>query len=344
MVVSATHELNIRPIEDQGTWELFVLTHGPNALFQSWSWYETLRDTKARVQTYGVYQQDQLIAVFLSHIVIARRGSFVHVRHGPILSSSAPISTWQKIADFTKILAKENRCWFIRMSPQLPIGKASDDIRTLLGGIPASIHRMDGEYCWVLDLIPTEEELLQSMRKATRYEIRRAQKEGVVVVGSRDVKFYKEFEKLYRATSDRHGFVPHEGIREEFVIFSKRNQATMYLGTYQKKVYVASIVLYYGKQAIYHHGASINSTVPISAAVQWKAICEAKERGMNVYNFWGIAPEHSIKHPWRGITVFKKGFGGRIVEYMHAFDIPVSPMYAFTRLVDVYRKYRRGYD
>ena len=344
MTLDSKHEVSIRVIVDKGTWELFALTHGPFALFQSWNWYETLKVLHANVEAYGVYINDILVVIFLTHRVTARRGSFIHLRHGPILSPTAPESVWLEITAFTKKLAIKNNCWFVRMSPQLPVGEKSEKVRQRLGGIPASIHRMDGEYCWVLDLKASEEELLSFMRKATRYEIRRAQKDGVEIVATRDIKYLTEFDTLYKQTSDRHGFVPHEGIREEFFVFSKRNQAMLYLGKYKYKTYASAILLYYGRQAIYHHGASINAPVPISAFIQWRAICEAKKRGMNLYNFWGIAPESSLKHPWRGITVFKKGFGGHTVEYMHAFDIPVSPLYAFTRIVDLYRKYRRGYD
>ena len=338
-----THDVSIRLLDDKGTWELFALTHGPYALFQSWSWYETLRKSKEDVTPYGVYKGDQLVAVFLAHVVRAKRGSYIHLRHGPIVASKAP-SVYQDIATFTKALAIEKHCWFVRMSPQLPVGKESDTLRKAVGGVPASIHRMDGEYCWVLDLDASEETLLSQMRKATRYEIRKADKDGVKITGSRDAKYMKEFDVLYKETSGRHGFVPHEGITEEFITFSARNQAMLYLGEFEKKIYAAAIILYYGKQAIYHHGASIHATAPVSTSLQWQAIKDAKNRGMNVYNFWGIAPEDSPKHPWRGITVFKKGFGGHIVEHMHAFDIPVSLLYGLTRVVDLIRKYKRGYD
>lgn len=344
MTLHSTDNVTIRLIDEKGTWEMFVLMHGPHALFQSWSWYETLLLAKAKVKPFGVYVGEELVAVFLSHVVSARRGSFVHLRHGPILSPSAPESVWQEIAEFTKEIARKNNCWFVRMSPQMPVGDKSDTIRKNLHGIPASLHRMDGEYVWILDLHLSEEALLSNMRKATRYEIRRAQKDGVEIVASRDIKYLNEFDALYKETADRHGFVPHEGIREEFTAFSKCNQAMVYMGKYKGKTYASAIVLYYGTQAIYHHGASVNAPVPISASVQWRALCDAKKRGMSVYNFWGIASENNPRHPWRGITVFKKGFGGHSVEYMHAFDIPISPLYALTRVVDLYRKYKRGYD
>lgn len=343
-MTSLSHDVSIRLLDDKGTWELFALTYGPYALFQSWSWYETLLKSKEDVTPYGVYAKNELVAIFLAHVVRARRGSYIHLRHGPIVSSKVITDVYQDIAVFTKALAIEKKCWFVRMSPQLPVGAEAEAVQKSVGGIPASIHRMDGEYCWVLDLTVSEEQLLKDMRKATRYEIRKAEKDGVKITASRDAKYLKAFDSLYKETSGRHGFVPHEGIKEEFMTFSTRNQAMLYLGEFEKKTYAAAIILYYGKQAIYHHGASIHSTVPVSASVQWQAIRDAKNRGMNVYNFWGIAPEDSPKHPWRGITVFKKGFGGHLVEYMHAFDIPVTPLYRLTRVVDLVRKYKRGYD
>ena len=94
------------------------------------------------------------------------------------------------------------------------------------------------------------------------------------------IKTLKEFDTLYKETADRHGFVPHEGIREEFTAFSKRNQAMLYMGKYKGKTYASAIILYYGTQAIYHHGASVNAPVPISASVQWHALSDAKKKGM----------------------------------------------------------------
>lgn len=331
------------PIDDESVWEWFMLREAPNALFQSWTWGEVQKKTGAILSRFGIYKGKELCGAFQIVEVRARRGSFLHVRHGPVISHPAP-ALWKSTFDFLRKEAIRRRVWFVRMNPVLPDTEELRKLFALNKLRPAAIHRMDGEQCWVLDLSGTEDELMAGMRKTTRYEVRSAVKEGVEVFSTSDPSHLKDFFALYEKTSTRHGFVPHTGIREEFELFSKKHQAVLYLGKVRGETLSAAIILYYGTQAIYHHGASVPSKIPASYAVQWEAIREAKKRGMNVYNFWGIAPDDSPKHPWRGITLFKKGFGGREIDYIHAHDMPVSPLYVLPRTVELVRRVSRGYD
>jgi len=104
------------------------------------------------------------------------------------------------------------------------------------------------------------------------------------------------------------------------------------------------MILFYNHQAIYHHSASIPSKAPVNYLLQWEVIKEAKRRGKSVYNFWGIAPDGLDRHPWKNLTLFKKGFGGEQVNYLHAHDYPVSKLgYRFNYLVEYFRKIYKGY-
>lgn len=334
---------SIAPILDESQWEWFMLRTNPNALFQSWAWGEVGKRMGSVVDRFGIWEGSTLMGIFQTVEVRAKRGSFLHVRHGPVLANDSA-KLWKAVVSFLTSEAKKRNVWFVRMNPVVADSPHMQKLVTLVGGRPAAIHRMDGEQCWVLDLTVPEETLLAGMRKSSRYEIRRADKVGVTIYSTSDPVHIEDFMTLYGHTSSRHGFVPHLGIREEFEIFAKRKQAMLYLGKHDNTIISGAIILYYGHQAIYHHGASVPSQYPVSHAVQWEAIKEAKKRGMNVYNFWGIAPDDSPKHPWRGITVFKKGFGGSEVNYIHAIDIPVSPMYVMPRMIETLRKAMRGYD
>lgn len=270
--------------------------------------------------------------------VTAKRGTFLHVRHGPLMLSYTP-KTLHKVMDVLIPLAKKEHCWFIRMNPLIEDSEHYRKLFLSIGARPSPIHAMDGEVCWVLDLDKSEEELLAGMRKTTRYEIRKAMQLGVEVRESADIE---QFLKLYKETAKRQGFVGHRGIAEEFEIFAKHAQ--LYLGFHQKKLLAGALIIYYENQAIYHHGASVRTDVPVSHLIQWTAIREAKRRGMKLYNFWGIAPEGAHDHPWQGITVFKKGFGGREVRYLHSQDIPISPLYIVPYMVESVRKMMKGYS
>ena len=77
--------------------------------------------------------------------------------------------------------------------------------------------------------------------------------------------------------------------------------------------------------------------------LQWEVIKEAKNRGKSVYNLWGITPAGKKRHPWKGLTVFKTGFGGQVIEYLHAKDYSLSPRYYLTYGIEWLRKVSKGY-
>lgn len=309
-----------------------------DALFQSRQWGEVQKRLGLPVWRFEFFDGKKKIGCAQVVKVTAKRGTFLHVRHGPLLLSYSP-RTLHKVMQEVLPLAKKEHCWFLRMSPLIEDSEKNRKLFASIGARPSPIHAMDGEICWVLDLDKSEDEILAGMRKTTRHEIKKAMSVGVEVKDSRDIG---KFLELYKETATRQGFVEHKGIREEFDVFSKHAQ--LLLGYYQNKLLAGALILYWGGQAIYHHGASIRSQIPVSHLLQWIAINEAKKRGMKRYNFWGIAPEGMSHHPWQGITLFKKGFGGREIQYLHSQDIPISPLYAISYAIESVRRVVKGYS
>lgn len=335
-------KFEIKEMCEQEVWERFLASQAPGALFQSWLWGEVQKKMGVSVWRVGVFRGSLLVGVAQIFKVCAKRGWFLHVRHGPVVANHDK-AVWHFIIDWLGGRAKRENCWFVRINPLIEDTLNNRALMSTLGCTPAAIHAMDGEYCWVLDLDRSEEELLSGMRKTTRYEIRRSEKLCVEVARSVDSADLPAFLSLYAKTSERHEFVPHMGIREEFDLFGQAGSAQLYVARHEGALLAGAIILWYGNQAIYHHGASLATHIPASYAIQWQAIRDAKKRGLTVYNFWGIAPENKINHPWRGITLFKKGFGGRIIAYIHAQDLPVSLWYPFSRAVETVRRIKKGY-
>lgn len=334
--------ITIREVKDKTLWENFVLQEAPTAFFQSWYWGEIYQARLNRVWRFGVYEGTTLVGLFQVVRVDAKRGRFLHVRHGPVVATPRR-TIWRSTLEFLKELARHERAWFIRVSPQLADTSQNQRLFSSLGLRPSPIHAMDGELCWVLDLTPSEEEILANMRKTTRYEIKHGLASGIEIISAFDSSLMPEFLDLYAQTSKRHGFVPHQELDEEFKTFSTEGKAVLYLGRYKGVPLAGAIIVDYGDRVIYRHGASIPSKMPVSHLLQWTAIRQAKKRGMKVYNFWGIAPDDKPNHPWRGITVFKQGFGGREVSLIHAQDLPVSPWYAIPWSIEMLRRWQRGY-
>jgi lipid II:glycine glycyltransferase (peptidoglycan interpeptide bridge formation enzyme) len=334
--------LKLISIENNNTWEDFLLIHSPQALFQSWLWGEVQKKTGQKVLRLGISDGTSLLGIAQIFVVRARRGTYLHIRHGPIWKQLSK-AYWQQLLMLLRPLAQKEHAWFIRISPLIDNSLENRSLFSSLGMKSAPIHEVDAERCWVLDIDKPDEVLLMGMRKTTRYEVRRGEKFGVSVEMTKESNRLDEFYSLYEETSQRHGFVVHTSITEEFEAFVKEDKALLFFGNHDNKILAGAIILFYGGQAIYHHGASISSKIPASYVVQWKSIIEAKKRGIKLYNFYGIAPDDKPNHPWRGITLFKKGFGGRQINYIHAHDLPVSPMYLVPKTIEAIRTRMRGY-
>jgi lipid II:glycine glycyltransferase (peptidoglycan interpeptide bridge formation enzyme) len=220
---------------------------------------------------------------------------------------------------------------------------------------------MHPEITWELGINIPEQELLANMRKTTRYLIRQAEKNpDIEIIQSQNIEDLKLFWPVYRETAKRHNFVVFSKryLQDEFEIFSKDGQVSLFLGKYRGQVVSAAIFVFWQEMCFYHHSGSLSkyNKIPVSYLLQWRAISEAKRRGCKIYNFWGIDPvKKTIKdldkkniletldkrHPWYGLSMFKIGFGGCIKEYIKTQDLVISPQYWVNYVIEFLRKRKR---
>lgn len=321
-----------------------------------------------------VEEGGEVVGICSAVVVSAKRGRHLAVLYGPSAQMRNAKCEVRKgdtshfdirISHFLQVLvekmkeiAKEKNCAFIRMSPFWSSSDPGADVLKSLGFRPSPLHML-AEHVWYLDLEgKTQEDVLMGMRKTTRNLIRRAEREGVVVERSNDaVRDLPIFFELYEETRRRHHFVPYpeDFIRAQVKHFSESDECALYIARFNGEPVAASVHMIYGGETSYHHGAS-TAKYPkcfASYALQWKAIRDAISRGDNIYNFWGIAPGRrvengkwkveSAKHPFAGVTTFKTGFGGQVLELVHCMDLPITSKYYLTWGFEVFRKWKRGF-
>ncbi len=216
-----------------------------------------------------------------------------------------------------KELAKKEKAIFIRMSPY-------DDSLVPKGTVETKLDHHP-ETSLVLDLSLDDEALLKQMKPKGRYNIKVAEKHQVHVRESEEID---EFYELLEKTTNRDGFAAHpkgyyRKMLEELGQYSRLFVAA-HNGT--DKVIAAGIFVYIGDWAIYYYGASDHHHRKLMAPylVQWHAIKEAKRQECKYFDFLGIAPEGAKNHPWKGVTDFKKKFGGEVLSYPQARDLVIS--------------------
>ena len=328
--------MEIREINDKDVWEKFLLEQKEKTFLDSWDWGEFQKKQGEKIWRLGVYNND-LVGVALVIKIVAKRGTFLFVPHGPIgLGLDLIVSRLKEIA-------KEEKAIFIRIAPICERNEENKKIFKDLGFKDAPIH-MHPELTWELNITPSEEDLLMGMRKTTRYLIKKGtNNKDIEIVKSQNIADLKEFGKIYKETASRHNFVPFskDYLEKQFSCFNPDNQIVIYLGKYKGEVISSAVMVYWQGIGFYHHGASLPNKLPISYLTQWEAIKEAKARGCYKYNFWGIAPTDNKNHPWAGLSLFKKGFGGYQKDYVITQDLPLSSAYYLTFTIEKLRKLKR---
>lgn len=338
----------IKEITNPQVWNDFILRQNPNTFLQTWEWGQVQHKSGSPIKYLAIYQNEKQVGAALTILVPAKRGQHYLIPHGPLLQDTANHDIcFVELIDHLKQQARAERACAIRIAPLMLVNDNALAFFHHHHFRPAPLH-VHAELTWVLDITPPPETILSGMRKTTRHAIRRAERAGITTeIIVEPTHAIERFWPLYEQTQQRHGFVvwSRKVIQYQLEEFSATNRIFTIVARYNNKDVAAAILPHVGSTTFYYHGASVKmpSSVPATQYLQWQAMHEAKKRGATRYNFWGIAPDDTPNHPFAGITIFKKGFGGYAQNYLHAQDYPLSWKYLGLWGIDSWRKIRRGF-
>lgn len=337
-------DIQIRSITEYTEWKEHFERINSLSFMQSWEWGELYEQIGHTVERLALVVDGSVVGIAQCLKMRSKRGSVLFVPHGPLLKE--PNDAW--LDAFLKhiiVMGKKEGFWFVRVAPLVDRSPENKQAYAKRGFHDAPLY-LTAENSWVLPIEKSEEELLSDMRKTTRYSIRKAEKDGGYIEHTTNEAAVEEFWKLNEITVAREGFTPFPKhmVREEFRAFHKTGNAVFLMGKVKEtnELLASALILFTKDSAFYHQGASVHSKIPITYLLQWTAIQEAKKRGCKFYNFWGVASTDDPKHPWAGLTLFKKGFGGHQLDYLPEQDYPLSPLYWFTYIYEKIIRLRRG--
>ncbi len=175
----------------------------------------------------------------------------------------------------------------------------------------------------------SEDDLLKGFNQQWRRNIKKAEKAGVQV----DLGGYPDlpaFHDLYKVTAARDGFTPRglayfqrmwNEMREE-----DPDRIRLYLARHEGRLLAATTLVRVGTHAWYSYGASSNEgrDVRPSNAIQWRMMRDSLSAGATVYDLRGITDTLDESDKLFGLIQFKVGTGGRAVEYLGEWDLPVN--------------------
>lgn len=272
----------------------------------------------------------------------AKRGRYMEIPCGPLVDWNDKKIVDMVLRKITEI-AKKEKCVFVRMRPQLKADEKNLKLLEKLGLKKSPMH-LAAEHTVMIDLKKSEEELLANMRRQTRYEVRRADKVGIKVSASSDEKIFEEFQKVQAETAKRQNFVPPtlKTLLAEKEAFG--DDIVIYKTTLEDEPVAYGLIIKNGLEADYYEAAStlLNRKMPGAYALLWRAMRDLKSEGYARFNLWGIAPANQPNHRYAGVTTFKTGFGGEVVEFVPAHDLVISKMrYAADFAFETMRKKKR---
>lgn len=290
-------------------------------------WADILQ-TEENVETLGIYEGQKLSALFNLIKKDFKFGlSYYYLPRGPIfyqgLSAEKRLEIWQSlILEF-----KRRRGIFLRVEPKDPLPNIIKALPTI---------NLQPKETLMLDLSLSKDELLRSFHQKTRYNIRLAEKKGMVVREGQGENDFNNFWSLMTETGERDKFKIHNKNHYRSLAISNPDFIKLFLAEMDGETIAAGLFSFYGDKVTYLHGASAHKFRQFMAPylLQWTLIKKAKESGYKYYDFYGI---DALK--WPGVTRFKTGFGGFTVSYAGTQDIILNPL--VYNLYNILRRIRR---
>ena len=167
------------------------------------------------------------------------------------------------------------------------------------------------------------------MKPKTRYNIKLAQKKGVVVREESTEKGFEIFSQLYFETCKRQKYHGHTPEYHRIIWNQLKNSIGHILIAYYEDTPLAAYELFYFQKRFYYPygGTSIlHRNVMAANLLMWEAIRLGKNLGADTFDMWGaLPPGTSENHSWGGFTKFKEGYGGNFIEFTGSYDLVVNP-------------------
>ncbi len=272
----------------------------------------------------------------------------------------------KRVLDDLQRLARQQGGIFLKLDPDVVLGTGlpgADDSVTEPGGeaVRADLSQRGWRFSQdqiqfrntvLLDVSPSEEEMLARMKQKTRYNVRLATKKGVSLrVGTKED--FPMLYQMYAETAARDGFI----IRDEHyyqTVWQTFPPSTVYgqpsaqalIAEVEGQPVAAVFLFAFAGRAYYVYGMSrdLHRDKMPTYFLQWEAIKWAKAHDCKRYDLWGAPDTFDESDSMWGVFRFKEGLGGYVVRTLGAYDFaPNRLWYAlYTQIMPKVLDWMRG--
>ncbi|MGH2462074.1 MAG: lipid II:glycine glycyltransferase FemX [Candidatus Limnocylindria bacterium] len=331
--------MTFRPADegDEGAWQ-DVLGREPSGDFlHDWGWAAVAAHDGHPQRRYVLVEDGTPVALAAAQVRrIALGLSFWYVPHGPVMDYADPAAPARLAALVDGLLdaARADRAVALRLEPRI---ESDAPAVALLDKVARRVReRLQVGQTRIVELAE-DAALLAGFDADTRYAVRRAAREGVevgLVTDPNDRGAVERLHGLVRATQRRAGFAlpPLDRYWTAWQALAGARRGSLVEARRAGEVLASGMLVTEGAQSFYLFAGSRREAPGepkhfASYAAQWTMMREARDRGARHHDLWGVAPAGAgPDHPWHGVGLFKKGFGGRGVTWAGSWEIAVDPL------------------
>lgn len=209
-----------------------------------------------------------------------------------------------------------------------PLGVVDAEQLTALGYV--KIKAIQPELTWVLNLKPDTDQLLAGMSATNRNLYRNYHKKGLEFSQTESPADVEVVLELIAAVAKHNQVRLHQSsyLRQQAEILMKSGAMHCFVMRLEGQIVAGALVYDDQTTRYYAHAAADYQHRKLSPGTVLLAemIMEAKERGLEYFDFYGITDSDDPSHPWAGFTAFKKSFGGQAKRYAGTWQKVQRPL------------------
>lgn len=349
--------IDFRPATDadEPAWQAFLGAAGSGDFLHDWAWAEVAAFDGQPQRRYLIEDGGAITGIAAAQQrALPGSRSFWYVPHGPVLDSADPRAgdRLRALAIGLREAGRAAGAVAVKLEPRLAAGDPGVHHLARTRGVRGTGETLQVAQTRIVELAD-DEALLAGFDKDTRYAVRRAEREGVAVTTVTDAADTDAIEALHglvAETQARAGFpMPSlERYRLAWRVLAATDRAAILEARREGELLASGMVVLEGLRSYYLFSGSRREERGepkryASYALQWAMLRLARDRGCREHDLWGVAPPGAgPDHPWHGVGLFKKGFGGREVVWAGSWDLVVDPtLYRLRRTLGIARGWLR---
>lgn len=256
-----------------------------------------------------------------SEPVLGKSSTRLYTPYGPVADSAKSLGASLKSL---RELAIVEGASYVRVDPFPYFEKSA--LKKL--GLHKNLRDSQPNMTWILELNPSEDELLMGMTSLNRRVWRRHDEFGLSFEEDSSQKGQKDFEKFMQITGKRTSSIPrsYDYMAKLLETFGENSGLVFCLHSGKRLAGALFVDDLENKTRYYLYASSVEEAKKhsCSSALLCYLIFGAKSKGLKHLDFFGIIPEHIKNHPYTGYSTFKRSFGGRDVNFSGTWELPIA--------------------